>query len=155
SGTGRRSRALLQAAIGPVWEANHVWLIFCFVVLWTGFPTAFSAIMTTLYVPLGLAALGIVLRGCGFAFRKEPAGTREVRHAGVVLASSSMVTPFFFGTVAGAIVTGRVPGGAMSWVNPTSLLGGALAVATCSHLAAVFLSAEALERRDEDLQRWF
>jgi cytochrome d ubiquinol oxidase subunit II len=155
AGAGRRPRALIQSAIGPVWEANHVWLIFCLVVLWTGFPSAFSALMTTLYIPLGLAALGIVLRSSGFAFRKELAGTEEQRVAGAAFASSSVVTPFFFGTIAGAIATGRVPGDAAAWVNPTSLLGGVLAVAARAYLAAVFLTAEARARRDPDLERWF
>src|SRR5262245_51735684 len=68
---GARPRAVINHAIGPVWEANHVWLIFILVVLWTGFPTAFSSIMLTLFVPITFAALGIVLRGSSFAFRKE------------------------------------------------------------------------------------
>ena len=68
---GERPRALIQRSLTPVWEANHVWLIFILVVLWTAFPEAFGAIMSTLYVPLALAALGIVLRGAGFAFRKS------------------------------------------------------------------------------------
>ena len=67
---GRRPRALIDRAVGPVWEANHVWLIFVFVVLWTAFPPAYSAILSTLFIPFTLAALGIVLRGSGFAFRK-------------------------------------------------------------------------------------
>src|SRR6201747_3345097 len=72
--TGERPRALIQRSLTPVWEANHVWLIFILVVLWTAFPPAFSAVMTTLYVPIALAAVGIVLRGSGFAFRKSIAG---------------------------------------------------------------------------------
>src|SRR5205807_4698936 len=120
---GRPPRALVDQSIGPVWEANHVWLIFCLVVLWTAFPTAFSAIMTTLYVPLGLAALGIVLRGSGFAFRKFVLRTAEQRVTGVAFAASSVITPFFFGTVAGGIASGRVPSGGhgdalTSCVNP-------------------------------------
>src|SRR5262245_60119645 len=67
---GRRPRALIERSLTPVWEANHVWLIFILVVLWTAFPEAFSAIMSTLYAPLTLAVLGIVLRGAGFAFRE-------------------------------------------------------------------------------------
>ena len=66
---GRRPRELIDWAIGPVWEANHVWLIFMIVVLWTGFSSAFEAIFSTLFIPLSLAALGIVLRGSGFAFQ--------------------------------------------------------------------------------------
>ena len=66
---GRRARELIDWAIGPVWEANHVWLIFVLVVLWTAFSDAFEAIFSTLFIPLSLAALGIVLRGSGFAFQ--------------------------------------------------------------------------------------
>jgi cytochrome d ubiquinol oxidase subunit II len=139
-----------------------VWLIFSLVVLWTAFPTAFAAIMTTLYIPLGLAALGIVLRGSGFAFRKVSVRTSEQRVAGAAFAASSVMTPFFFGTVAGGIASGRVPaagnGAAIaSWWNPTSILGGALAVVVCAYLAAVFLVTDARRRHDHDLElafRW-
>src|ERR1043166_4796981 len=79
---GERPRALIQRSLTPVWEANHVWLIFILVVLWTAFPSAFSAVMTTLYVPLTLAAFGIVLRGSGFAFRKSVEGLQARRAAG-------------------------------------------------------------------------
>jgi cytochrome bd ubiquinol oxidase subunit II len=142
---GRAPRALIDDSLGPVWEANHTWLVYCLVVFWTAFPTAFAAVMTTLYLPLGLAVLGIVLRGSGFAFRKAIEDTRYQRMAGAAFAASSVVTPFFFGTVAGAIASGRVPGGGAvsSWVNPTSLLAGVLAVAVCAYLAAVFLTADA------------
>jgi cytochrome d ubiquinol oxidase subunit II len=146
--------------LAPVWEANHVWLIFCLVMLWTGFPGAFAAIMTTLYVPLGLAALGIVARGSGFAFRKVFVQTRDQRVVGAAFAVSSVLTPFFLGTVAGGIASGRVPAGGhgnsvTSWVNPTSLLGGVLAVLTCAFTAAVFLTAEARRREEADLEPWF
>jgi cytochrome d ubiquinol oxidase subunit II len=157
---GRRTRSLIDHSIGPVWEANHVWLIFCLVVLWTGFPAAFAAIMSTLFIPLGLAALGIVLRGSGFAFRKAVTSGEARRASGAAFAASSVVTPFFLGTVAGAIASGRVtvagPPDAMgSWVNPTSMLGGALAVMTCAYLAAVFLAAEARARQMVDLEASF
>ncbi len=106
---GARPRALIQRSLTPVWEANHVWLIFILVVLWTAFPQAFSAIMSTLYIPLALAAFGIVLRGTGFAFRKglESLGTQ--RAAGATFALSSVLTPFFMGTVVGAVAIGNVP----------------------------------------------
>jgi cytochrome d ubiquinol oxidase subunit II len=84
---GRAPRGLIDRAIGPVWEANHVWLIFCLVVLWTGFPQAFAAIMSTLFVPLWLAGFGIVLRGSGFAFRAVVTRTAEQRVAGATFAS--------------------------------------------------------------------
>jgi cytochrome d ubiquinol oxidase subunit II len=156
---GARSRALIDHAIGPVWEANHTWLIFCLVLLWSGFPRVFSAIMTTLYIPLGIAAFGIVLRGSGFAFRKVSMRTAEQRLNGIAFASSSVITPFCFGAVAGGIASGRVPTAGhgdpvTSWLNPTSVLGGVLAVLTCAYLAAVFLSAEAHRERAPDLEQW-
>src|SRR3954464_2626625 len=157
---GRRPRHLIDESLAPVWEANHVRLIFLLVMLWTAFPTAFAAIMTTLFVPLGLAALGIVLRGSGFAFRKVMVRTDQQRLTGAAFAASSVVTPFFLGTVAGGIASGRVPtaghgDGVTSWVNPTSLLGGVLAVLACAFTAAVFLTAEARRRDESDLERWF
>ena len=156
---GARPRALIDHAIGPVWEANHTWLIFCLVVLWSGFPTAFAAIMTTQYVPLGIAAFGIVLRGSGFAFRKVSMRTAEQRLNGVAFAASSVITPFCFGAVAGGVASGRVPAAGhgdpvTSWLNPTSVLGGVLAVLTCGYLAAVFLVAEAHRIGDQDLEQW-
>jgi len=157
---GARTRALVDVAIGPVWEANHVWLIFSLVVLWTAFPPAFAAIMTTLYLPLSAAALGIVLRGSGFAFRKVAVRFRYRQAFGIVFASSSFITPFFMGAVAGGIASGRVPQGGSgdpitSWVNPTSILGGVLAVAACAFLAAVFLAHDAHREDDPVLVRLF
>lgn len=157
---GRRPRALIDAALGPVWEANHVWLIFCLVVLWTAFPGAFAAIMDTLYVPLAIAAVGIVARGAGFAFGKVSETLSEQRIYGAAFAVSSVVTPFFLGAVAGGIASGRVPssGGGDplgSWVNPTSMLGGALAVVVCAYLAAVYLVAEADRLDLPDLEQYF
>jgi cytochrome d ubiquinol oxidase subunit II len=167
---GKEPRHAIDAALAPVWEANNVWLIFVLVMLWTAFSPAFAAIMTTLYIPLGLAALGIVVRGSGFAFRKVVIKTEEQRVTGAAFATSSVITPFFLGTVAGGVASGRVPTGGYgdavsSWINPTSLLGGVLAVLVCAFVAAVFLTAEvrgqpvagneAARRKDADLQRWF
>ncbi len=156
---GARPRSLIDHSIGPVWEANHTWLIYCLVVLWTGFPTAFTAITTTLYIPLGIAAFGIVLRGSGFAFRKVSMRTAEQRLNGVAFATSSVITPFCFGAIAGGIASGRVPSAGhgdpmRSWLNPTSLLGGVLAVVTCAYLAAIFLVAEAHREGSPELERW-
>jgi cytochrome d ubiquinol oxidase subunit II len=156
---GQRPRALIDHSLGPVWEANHTWLIFCLVVLWTGFPTAFAAITSTLYLPLGLAVLGIVLRGSGFAFRKVVVHTDHQRVNGAVFGLSSVITPFFFGAAIGGIASGRVPtrghgDPVSSWVNPSSLVTGALAVATCAYLAAVFLAADAHRAGEPDLQTW-
>src|SRR6202020_3295688 len=105
---GRAPRQLIDESITPVWEANHVWLIFALVIFWTAFPTAFAAVMTVAALPLWLAVLGIVLRGAGFAFRKEVQGLRYERLLGGTFALSSLLTPFFMGTVVGAVVAGRV-----------------------------------------------
>jgi cytochrome d ubiquinol oxidase subunit II len=131
-----------------VWEANHVWLIYILVIWWTGFPAAFAAATTTLFIPLMLALAGIVLRGASFAFRKYAETFTQARLFGAIFASSSLITPFFLGTVAGAIASGRVPAGGYgdrigSWINATSLVGGCLAVSTCAFLAGVFLTADA------------
>jgi cytochrome d ubiquinol oxidase subunit II len=158
---GRRARALIDWAIGPVWEANHVWLIFMLVTLWTAFSEAFASVMSTLFIPLSLAALGIVLRGAGFAFHRVAARTSGRRFAEAAFAISSVLTPFFMGTVVGAVASGRVPVGnaegdpVTSWLNPLSLLLGALFVATGAYLAAVFLVSDARRFSDADLVGYF
>jgi cytochrome d ubiquinol oxidase subunit II len=157
---GERPRALIQRSLTPVWEANHVWLIFIIVVLWTAFPPAFSAIFSTLYVPIALAAVGIVLRGAGFAFRKQIEGLAARRAAGATFALSSVLTPFFMGVVVGAIATGNVPadgnGDAFSsWLEPLPLLTGAMFVATGAYLSAVFLVGDARRAGEADLERYF
>ncbi|WP_327287304.1 cytochrome d ubiquinol oxidase subunit II [Streptomyces sp. NBC_01198] len=157
---GRAPRGLIDASLSPVWEANHTWLIYCLVMLWTGFPSAFAAITTTLYVPLGIAALGIVLRGAGFAFRHASMRTPEQRVFGAAFAASSLLTPYCFGSIAGGIASGRVPsagsGNAVtSWLNPTSALGGALAVLACAYLAAAYLCTAAGRLADTGLERYF
>src|SRR6476661_5226482 len=160
-GSGRRPRALIDHSIGPVWEANHVWLIFTLVVLWTGFPLAFSSITITLFVPLTIAAFGIVLRGSSFAFRKSVLRTRDRRNFGAAFALSSVIVPYAMGSVAGAIASGRVPSGGVagdpwtSWINPTSVIGGLLAVAVCAYLSAVYLASNARRLDDPDLGEYF
>jgi cytochrome bd ubiquinol oxidase subunit II len=156
-----RARELIDFAIGPVWEANHVWLIFVFVVLWTAFSAAFEAVFSTLFIPLSLAAFGIVLRGSGFAFHKvaRRAGGRRV--ATELFGVASLLTPFFMGTVVGAVASGRVPPGNAagevwsSWLNGVSVLTGALFLATSAYLAAVFLVHEAHRTGDRDLEDYF
>jgi cytochrome d ubiquinol oxidase subunit II len=157
---GKRPRARIQRSITPVWEANHVWLIFILVVLWTAFPEAFGAIMSTLYVPLALAALGIVLRGAGFAFRKSVESLAAQRALGGAFAISSVLTPFFMGTVVGAIASGNVPaegnGEAFSsWLEPLPLLTGALFVASGAYLAAIFLVADSHRAADKEMEGYF
>jgi cytochrome bd ubiquinol oxidase subunit II len=157
---GAGPRAVIRRSLTPVWEANHVWLIFVLVVLWTAFGGAFSAIFTTLYVPLALAALGIVLRGAGFAFGKSIEGLRERRLAGATFAFSSVITPFFMGTVVGAIAAGNVPATGngepfTSWIQPLPLLVGAMFVASGAYLAAVFMVGNARRAREAEMESYF
>lgn len=157
---GARPRALIDQVLTPVWEANHVWLIFMLVITWTAFPGAFAAIFSTLFVPLCLAGLGIVLRGAGFAFRHIVRGHQGMRALGATFAAASLITPFFLGTVAGAIATGRVPADGngdrlTSWLNVSSASIGLLMVGTSAYLAAVFLTNDAHARGDGELEAYF
>src|SRR4029450_10553174 len=158
---GARPREVIDHSIGPVWEANHVWLIFTFVVLWTCFPEAYASITLTLFVPLTIAAVGIVFRGASFAFRKAVFRTRDRRNFGGAFAISSVIVPYCMGAVAGGIASGRVPAGGKagdawdSWVNPTSILGGVLAVCVVAYLAAVYLLWDADRLGDEPMVDYF
>jgi len=157
---GRAPRELIDEAITPVWEANHVWLVFILVLLWTAFPPAFAAIMTALFVPLSLSLLGIVLRGVGFAFRHTAERLRMEQLTGALFAAASLITPFFMGTVVGAVATGQVPvhpaGNVLAaWTSPTAILTGFLFVAACAYVSAVFLVPEARQRGHQDLTRYF
>ena len=158
---GGRPRTVIDHSIGPVWEANHVWLIFTFVVLWTCFPEAYASITLTLFVPLTIAALGIVLRGSSFAFRKAVLRTSYRRNLGAIFAISSVLVPYCFGAVVGGIASGRVPAGGVagdpwdSWVNPTSILGGSLAVVVAAYLASVYLIWDARRLSDDEMVAYF
>ena len=158
---GVRPRAAIDAAIGPVWEANHVWLIFIFVVLWTSFPEAYASITLTMFIPLTIAALGIVLRGSSFAFRKEVVRTRNRRNFGTAFAVSSILVPYCMGAMVGGVASGRVPAGGRagdpvhSWINPTSVLGGVLAVVVVAYLSAVYLVWDTRRVGDLELAAYF
>ncbi|HEX2414427.1 MAG TPA: cytochrome d ubiquinol oxidase subunit II [Thermoleophilaceae bacterium] len=142
-------RARIKSSMSPVWEANHVWLIFILVVMWTAFPEAFGSIMSTMAIPMFVAAVGIILRGAAFALRGEAATMFERRALGAVFALSSLLVPFFLGAVVGGIASGRVPVGnaagdeLTAWANETSVMVGLISIATGAHLAAVFLGADA------------
>jgi cytochrome d ubiquinol oxidase subunit II len=138
---GREPRTLIDESITPVWEANHVWLVFALVIFWTAFPDAFAAVMTVAWLPIWLAVAGIVLRGAVFAF-------------------SSLLTPFFMGAVIGGIADGQIPDGhtqasLAAWTQPTSVLTGFLFVGACGYLAAVYLIGEAARRDDHRMQTYF
>ena len=158
---GERPRDVIEHSIGPVWEANHVWLIFIFVILWTSFPEAYASITLTLFVPLTIAALGIVLRGASFAFRKAVLGMGYRRVFGAAFAASSVLVPYCMGAIAGGIASGRVPAGGragdpvQSWINPTSILSGTLAVAAVAYLAAVYLVWDARRLDEREMAEYF
>jgi cytochrome d ubiquinol oxidase subunit II len=158
---GARLRGLVKRSMGPVWEANHVWLILVLVVLWTCFPHAFGPLMETLYVPLFLAAVGIIFRGAAFALRGEAATISEARLLGATFALSSVLTPFFLGCAIGAVASGQVPAEGNpgepleSWTDATSIFIGLMAVASGAYIAAIFLAADATRAKMPDLAAAF
>jgi len=158
---GEMIRDHAHHSMGPVWEANHVWLIFVLTVFWTGYPVAFGSIASTLAVPLFLAALGIIFRGAAYALRAGASTRRELRMVDMVFSVSSLLVPFALGAMIGAIAANRVPvgnaAGAMfsSWLNPTAILIGVLAVGNTAYLAAVYLAADAARSGEVELERDF
>ncbi len=148
-------------SMAPVWEANHVWLIFVLTVTWTAYPTYFGSVASTLAVPLFLAALGIILRGASYALRAGVSTRRQLRAVDSAFAIASLITPFALGTVIGGVASERVPVGNAaghlfsSWLNPTSIMIGVLAVVTSAYLAAVFLAADAERVGDRWLEEAF
>ena len=142
---GKDIREHTHRSMAPVWEANHVWLIFVLVVCWTAYPEVFGSIFSTLWIPLILACLGIIMRATSYVV----GGVADQRWVVILSATASFVTPFALGTVIGAIVSGRVPVGnaqgdlITSWLNPTSIMIGVLAVTVCAYVAAVYLAGDA------------
>ncbi|MFD4912663.1 cytochrome d ubiquinol oxidase subunit II [Streptomyces virginiae] len=156
---GKRPRWLVDHAMAPVWEVNNVWLIFVLILMWTGFPVFFQTVFTALWLPLALAAVGMVLRGAGFALRKPTRRLAARRVYGAVFAIASLLTPFFLGTVIGGVASGQVAPGttasADAWANTTSIMAGLVAVAATAFLGAVFLSVDARRFDAPDLVRYF
>jgi cytochrome d ubiquinol oxidase subunit II len=158
---GERVREHAHKAMAPVWEANHVWLVFVLTVTWTAYPRAFGSIASTLSVALFLAGIGIVFRGATYALRSGAGAAREVRTIDTVFALSSILTPFALGAAVGGIASRRVPVGNAagdligSWTGPTSIAVGAMAVAVSAYLAAVYLAADAARLGEGELERWF
>lgn len=165
--TAEKQRNLINQALLPVWEANHVWLIFLIVGLYAAFPFAFAKLSIALFLPLMLALLGIVLRGAAFIFRTYAvhAGT-FTRMWSRVFSSTSTITPFLFGTAAAAVASGkiRVQGEFVEtdlstiWLTPFALTIGAMAVSLCAVLAAIYLTVEAQNAKEEEelvqVYRW-
>jgi cytochrome d ubiquinol oxidase subunit II len=156
-----RIREHAHHSMGPVWEANHVWLIFVLTVTWTAYPAAFGSIASTLAVPLFITGLGVVFRGAAYALRDGSSKPSELGLIDTIFSLSSILTPFALGTIVGAIASRRVPVGNAaghlfsSWLNPTSIMVGLLAVATCAYMAAVYLAADAAREGEEHLTEQF
>ncbi|MDQ2622149.1 MAG: cytochrome d ubiquinol oxidase subunit II [Actinomycetota bacterium] len=155
--TADRIREGGRRAMAPVWEANHVWLIFVLVLFWTAYPEIFGSVFSTLWIPLFLACVGIILRAVGYVAGYVMA-SRTFRILGI---GSSFVTPFALGCVVGAIVSGRVPEGnaagdiLTAWTGPLSITIGLLFTAFCAYLAAVYLAADSVRAGDESLAEAF
>jgi cytochrome d ubiquinol oxidase subunit II len=148
-------------SMAPVWEANHVWLIFVLTVFWTAYPKAFGSIASTLAVALFIAALGIIFRGAAYALRSGAMSARESSVIDTIFSLSSILTPFALGAAVGGVATNRVPVGNASghlfssWLNGTSIFIGVLAVVSCAYLAAVYLAADAARDAQRELERDF
>src|SRR3954469_10195593 len=159
--SGERIRDHAHHSMAAVWEANHVWLIFVLTVFWTAYPAAFGSIASTLSFALFIAAVGIIFRGAAYALRSGASAGHEQRAIDTLFGISSVLTPFALGAAVGGIASRRVPVGNAaghlfsSWLNPTSIVVGLLAVVSGSYLAAVYLSADARRLGDHDLERRF
>jgi cytochrome d ubiquinol oxidase subunit II len=164
AGTGpdsQRIRDQTHHAMGPVWEANHVWILFVITVSWTAYPVAFGSIFSTLSAALFIAGLGIIFRGAAYGLRSGASSPREYRVIDMLFAVSSVITPFALGAAVGGIASRRVPVGNAagdmfsSWLNPTSIVVGALAVVMSAYIAAVYLSADAVRLGERDIEEYF
>ena len=156
----REQRAAIERAIGPIWEANHVWLILVVVVLFTAFPPAFAAICVSLFAPLLLLLVGIVLRGAAFTFRTYVRADAVQERWGLVFSVSSILAPAMLGVVVGALASGRLrvggaaPGpAALSAFSPFTLATGAFACACFAFLAASYLAVETEGELREDFRK--
>jgi cytochrome bd ubiquinol oxidase subunit II len=158
----RKQRAAISEAIGPIWEANHVWLILVVVLLFTCFPSAFSAMMIALHIPLTAMLLGIVLRGTTFTFRKYDSQKDGVQYRwSTIFGISSFFTPFLQGLTLGALATGQIEvvngkvtsGFFAGWLNPFSISCGLFALTLFAFLAAVYLTVDT--QNDTELREDF
>src|SRR6266568_2489582 len=164
--SGARQEALIDESIGPVWESNHVWLIFLLVVFFTAFPPAFAAINVVLFIPLLLAVIGIVLRGSSFVFKTHGSiqRNRNVRILSRTFSVASIMTPFFLALSAAAIASGViviqntsqvVTNTGSDWLTPFTLTIGAMALTLCVTISAIYLTVEATSRGQSDLAEAF
>ncbi len=161
-----RQTALIDESIGPVWESNHVWLIFLLVVFFTAFPPAFAAINVVLFIPLLLAVIGIVLRGSSFVFKTHGAirRSRNIKILSRTFSVASAMTPFFLALTGAAIASGViviqntsqiVTNTGSDWLTPFTLVVGAMALSLCVTISAIYLTVEATSRGEMDLAEAF
>ena len=152
-----RQRQLIAKSIAPIWEANHVWLILAVVVLFTGFPTGFAAMMTALNIPITGMLIGIVVRGSAFIFRNYDSRSEAVqRHWSLAFGATSILTPFLQGMILGALATGRIrvlnglvtTGFFAGWLTLFALACGVLALGLFAFLAATYLTLDAKDQPD-------
>lgn len=154
--TGARQRALISRTLGPVWEANHVWLILALVATFSAFPPVYAAIGRGLALPVSVALVGIVLRGAGYVYRAYGQGAAGGdRLWGRVFAIASAITPYMLGVAAAGLATGDMNAGGALLGRPFAILVGALTVAATAFLAATYLAHEAAVGGDGELARVF
>src|SRR5215471_17104915 len=161
-----RQNALIDESIGPVWETNHVWLIFLLVVFFTAFPPAFAAINVVLFIPLLLAVIGIVLRGSSFVFKTHGIirSNRTARILSRTFSVASAMTPFFLALTGAAVASGVIviqntsqvaTNTGSDWLTPFTLTIGAMALCLCVTISAIYLTVEATSRGETDLAEAF
>jgi cytochrome bd ubiquinol oxidase subunit II len=152
-----KTRKTLYHAIGPIWEANHMWLIIAIVILFVGFPVIYSAMSTYLHIPLVIMLIGIIARGTAFVFRHYDAIRDDMQWLyNRIFISSSFITPLFLGIIAGSTVSGQIEHDApdflsayvYNWLNLFSISVGLFTVSLCGFLASVFLIGEAEDEPD-------
>ncbi|MDP9016988.1 MAG: cytochrome d ubiquinol oxidase subunit II [Candidatus Eremiobacteraeota bacterium] len=144
-----QQRKAIGAAMGPVWETNHIWLIFTLVALFTCFPPVFAQLSIHLYAPLSFALVGIILRGAAFAFLGPATRDLWVNQIwGKIFGIASLFTPFFFGACAAGVATGS-----FHWMGLFGITVGLFAVALCAQVAAIFLAAETRDQLEQDFSK--
>jgi cytochrome d ubiquinol oxidase subunit II len=155
--TGKKGSDVISKAIAPIWEANHVWLILVIVILFNGFPQVYSNLTTYLHIPLFIILIGIIFRGTAFIFRYYDTKQDNISiYYTVLFRLSSLLTPFFFGIVLGAIILGKIPNTSNGsfyklfispWFNLFAVSTGIFVTFLFAWLASVYLTVEAKDEK--------
>ncbi|MDN3670093.1 cytochrome d ubiquinol oxidase subunit II [Echinicola jeungdonensis] len=157
-----RTRLLTYQAIGPIWEANHMWLIIAIVILFVGFPTIYTTVSIYLHIPLSLLLIGIIARGTAFIFRHYDAVNDHFQKVyNFIFVYSSFLTPLFLGILAGTVISGSIDPQATDfiaayikpWLDWFPMSVGVFTVCICGYLAAVYLTGDASSPNDRALFR--